>query len=153
MKKDCEDYTTFASTVNRYCEMFQRNEITPDMFKCLIFIQGLTLPSEKEVRTRLLTKLERHQKITLQSLAEECQRILNCRADAAKIQERDISNIYTIKNKPQGKKNKPFFKMNLCYGRGEFHLFKDYPFKHKNCHTYRCKGHKFSHCKLGQGNY
>ena len=57
MKKDCEDYTTFNSTVNRYCEMFQVNKITPDMFKCLIFIQGLTSPSEKEVRTRLLKKI------------------------------------------------------------------------------------------------
>ena len=57
-KKDCEDYTTFASRVNRYCERFKLNEITPDMFKCLIFVQGLTSPSEKEVRTRLLTKLE-----------------------------------------------------------------------------------------------
>ena len=31
MKKDCEDYTTFACTVNRYCERFLLNEITPDM--------------------------------------------------------------------------------------------------------------------------
>ena len=46
-KKDCEDYTTFASTVNWYCERFQLNEITPDRFKCLIFILGLTSPSEK----------------------------------------------------------------------------------------------------------
>ena len=28
-KKNCEDYTTFASTVNRYCERFELNEITP----------------------------------------------------------------------------------------------------------------------------
>ena len=58
IKKDCEDYTTFTSTVNRYCERLQLNEITLDMFKCLIFIQGLTSLSEKEVHTRLLTKLE-----------------------------------------------------------------------------------------------
>ena len=51
-KKDCEDYTTFASTVNRYYERFQLNEITPDILKCLIFIQGLTSLSEKEVRAR-----------------------------------------------------------------------------------------------------
>ena len=75
------------------------------MFKCLIFIQGLTSPSEKEVRTRLLTKLEQDQKITLQSLAEKCQCILNLGADTAKVEERNISNIHTIKNKPQGKKN------------------------------------------------
>ena len=80
----------------KYCDRFQLNKITPDMFKYLIFIQGLTSPSEKEVRTRLLTKLEQDQNITLQSLAEECQHILNLRADTAKLEERDISNIYTI---------------------------------------------------------
>ena len=61
-KKDCEDYATFTSTVNRYRERFQLNEITPDMFKCLIFIQELTSHSEKEVRTRLITKLAQDQK-------------------------------------------------------------------------------------------
>ena len=85
-------------------------------FKCLIFIQGLTSPPEKDVRIRLLTRLEQDQKITLQSLAEEYQHILDLRADAAKIEERDISNIHTIKNKPQGRKNKQFFKINPCYG-------------------------------------
>ena len=104
-----EDYTPCANTVNRYSERFQLNEITPDMFKGLIFIQGLTSPSEKEVRTRLLTKMEEDQKITLQSLAEECQRILNLRADTANIEKRDISNIHTIKNKSQCNKNKSFF--------------------------------------------
>ena len=114
LKKYCEDYTTFASTVNFYCEKFQLNEIIPDMLKCLIFIHGFTSPSEKEVCTRLLNKLEQNQKITLQSLAEECQRISNLRADTAKIEERDILNIHTIKNKAQGKKNKPFFNINPC---------------------------------------
>ena len=123
------------------------------MFKCLIFIQGLNLPSEKKVCTRLLTKLEQDQKIALQSLAEECQHILNLRADTTKIEEWDISNIHIIKNKPQGKKNKPFFKINPCYRCGELHLFKEYPFKYKKCHTCRCKGHKFSPCRLGVGNY
>ena len=101
------------------------------MFKCLIFIQGLTSPSEKEVCTRLLTKLEQDQKITLLSLAEECQHILNLGAYTAKTEEWDISNIHTIKNKPQGKKNKPFFKINPYYGCRGLHLFKDCLFKHK----------------------
>ena len=131
-KNDCEDYATYTSTVNRWnCERFQLNEITPDKFKCLIFIQGLTSPSEKEVRKSLLTKLEQDQKITLQSLAEENQHILNLWADTAKIEERGISNIHTIKNKPQGQKIKPFFKIIQCYGCGELYLFKDCPFKHK----------------------
>ena len=91
------------------------------MFKCLIFIQGLTSLSEKEVPTRLLTKLEQEQRITLHSLAEECQHVLNLRADTAKIKEWDLSNIHTIKNKPQGK---PFFKINPCYRCRKLHLFK-----------------------------
>ena len=37
---------------------FRLNEIIPDMFKCLIFIQGLTSSSEKEIRTRLLARLQ-----------------------------------------------------------------------------------------------
>ena len=75
------------------------------------------------------------------------------RAETAKIQERDISNIHTIKNKPQGKKNKLFFRINPCYGCGELHLFKDCSFKHKKYHTCGCKGHKFSPCRLGGRNY
>ena len=86
------------------------------MFECLIFIQGLTSSSEKEIHTSLFAKLEQEQKITLQNLAEECQRLLNLRVDTAKIEERDISNIHAIKKKLQGKKNTPYFKINPCYG-------------------------------------
>ena len=32
-KKDCEDYTIFAIAVNRYCERFQLNEITTEIFE------------------------------------------------------------------------------------------------------------------------
>ena len=61
------------------------------MFKCLIFIQGLTAPTDAEIRLRLLMKLEQDQKITLQNLADECQRILNLRADTAKIDQYSCS--------------------------------------------------------------
>ena len=56
-KKDYEDYTTFASTVNICCKKLQLNEITPDMFKCLIFIQGLAqkMPYLRAQRTQILT--------------------------------------------------------------------------------------------------
>ena len=100
---------TFASIVNRECEKFRLSEITPDMFKCLIFIQGLTAPKDAEIKSRLRTKLEQDQKI-LQSLMDECQCILNSRADTAKIEEQDISHIHALQNKPKGRKNKPFIK-------------------------------------------
>ena len=157
-KKDCEDCTTFASPVNRYCERFQLNEITPDMFKCLIFIQDQPHRLKKKFVQGYKTKFKQDQKKkkkkkTLQRLPEECQPILNLRADTVKSEERDISNIHKIKSKPQGKKNKPFFKINPCYECGGLHLFKYCPFKHKKWHTCWREGHKFSHCRLGGGNY
>ena len=91
-KKENKDYMTFASIVNRECEKFRLSEITPDIFKCLIFVQGLTASTDAEIRPRLLTKLEQDQKITLQNLAYESQRILTFRADTAKIEEQDTSH-------------------------------------------------------------
>ena len=93
-KKDCEDYTTYASAVNRYCERFCLNEITPDMFKCLIFIQGLTSSSEKEICTKLLAKLEQDQKNII-----KFSRGMPAYSDTAKIEERNILNIHTVKKK------------------------------------------------------
>ena len=105
---------TFASIVKRL------NEITPDMFKCLIFVQGLTAPKDAEIRSRLLTKLEQDQKITLQNLVEECQHILNLRADTA-----------LVRNKPKGRKKETSFKIIPCFDCGELHLFKNCLLRHE----------------------
>ena len=100
-KKENEDDTTFASIVNREFDKFRLSEITPGMFKCLIFVS-----KNAELRLRLLTKLEQDQKITLQNLADESQHILNLRADTVKIEEQDISHIHAVQNKPKGWKKK-----------------------------------------------
>ena len=52
-KKVRGDYSSFAGIVNRECEKF---EFTSDVFKCLIFVQGLT--EDGEIKTRILSKLE-----------------------------------------------------------------------------------------------
>ena len=41
MKKQPEDYITFASAVNKECERFKFNDLNSDQLKCLIFICGL----------------------------------------------------------------------------------------------------------------
>ena len=138
---------TFASIVNRECEKFRLSEIIPGMFKCFIFIQGLTASKDAEIRSRLLMKLEQDQKITLQNLMDECQRILNLRADMAKIEEQDIFHIHAVQNKPKCKKKETSFKINPCFGCGKLHLFKNCPFKNKEGKNRGNKGHKFSHCK------
>ena len=41
------------------------NELTLDLFKCLIFVQGLTDNKDAEMRSRILAKLDIDPKLTL----------------------------------------------------------------------------------------
>lgn len=47
------------------------------MFKCLIVEQRLTLRKDAETRSGILTKLAQDPELTLQTVGEKCQRILN----------------------------------------------------------------------------
>lgn len=49
-KKESEDYITFASIVNKYCDDFKLSELSPDNFKCLIYVQGLVSTKDAEIR-------------------------------------------------------------------------------------------------------
>ena len=51
-KKRGEYYSTFPGIVNREFEMFKLKELTSDMFKCLIFVQGLMAPEDGKIRTK-----------------------------------------------------------------------------------------------------
>lgn len=88
MKKENEDFVTYARIINKECERFKLNELTPDMFKGLIFIQGLTAKKDAEICARILMKLEQNQKLTLQGISNECQRILNLRYNTEEIEEK-----------------------------------------------------------------
>ena len=44
--KEGENYITFASVVNKYCDDFNLAELSTDNFKCLIFVQRLLLIKE-----------------------------------------------------------------------------------------------------------
>ena len=62
-RKDIEDYTTYASVVNKHCGDFKLSELSANNFKCLIFVQGLV--SAKEIRRRFLNKLENEPNLTI----------------------------------------------------------------------------------------
>ena len=102
MKSDDNDFVIFAGVVNQECE-----KLTSDSCKYLIFIHALTSNKDAEIRSRILTKLEMDSKLTLQKIAEECQRMVNLKLDTARIDERDISQIYSIR--PSKEKQKIFF--------------------------------------------
>ena len=128
-KKNTDDYTTFASVVNKECEKFKFSELTPDMFKCLIFVQEQTAQKDAEIRSRLLSKVEQDSKLTLQNIAEGYQRIIDLRHDAGKIEERDILHIHSAEKKGTRYKNEFSFRINPCYECNQIHLNKNCPRK------------------------
>lgn len=70
------DIVTYQTTVNKTCEEFKLSQLSNNQFKCLIFIMGLQSKSDLEIRTKLLAKLDSHHAaITLQQLADECERL------------------------------------------------------------------------------
>lgn len=64
-KQEHEDYISYASIVNREFEMFKLSELTLDMFKHMIVVQGLTVHRDAEIRCRILNKLEQDSKLIL----------------------------------------------------------------------------------------
>ena len=42
IKEDDEDFVAYAGKVNAQCERFKLKDFKEDMFKCLIFVQGLS---------------------------------------------------------------------------------------------------------------
>ena len=58
VKQEDDDFVTYASMVNAQCETFNLKELLSNMFNCLVFVQGLTAPKDKEIRSRILTIME-----------------------------------------------------------------------------------------------
>ena len=104
-KAENEDYLEYACTVNCLCESFNLNEISTDLFKCLIFVQGLTAPRDKEVRSSVLAIMESDPQITLQKITEECQRLINIKNDKTRIEEKNVFKVQHVKGQRAQKSN------------------------------------------------
>ena len=117
------------------------------MFKCLIFVQGLTTPKDKEIRSRILTIMEQDPNITLQKVTEECQRLINIKKDNTRIEEKCISRVQTVKQQKWIKNKEQKFICSACGGQ---HLKKYCFFKDKICFNCGRIGHRSSHCMLKQ---
>lgn len=168
-KKDSEDYITFASIVNKHCDDFKLSELSPDNFKCLIFVQGLVSTKDAEIRRRILTKLESEPELTLQKLAEDCQRCIRVKKDSKDIEESGVAHIRKVQRQirfsPSSKTNqtncfttksqmKPQKKPppSPCYRCGTLHWYKDCPYRYKTCLSCNKVGHKSAHCRTKKEN-
>lgn len=62
-QKEEEYFVTYGGIVNKGCENFKINELTPDAFKKLIFVQGLTVRKDAEIRVKIVTKIEQNSNV------------------------------------------------------------------------------------------
>lgn len=86
IKPESDDFIAYAGAVNRLCEDFKLSSLKENEFKALIFVCGLRSHRDSEIRTRLLSKLETDAAtLTVDTLATECQRLLNLKQDTALI--------------------------------------------------------------------
>ena len=155
--KEGQDYTTFASVVNKHCDDFGLSSLSADNFKVLIFTQGLVSTKDAELRRQALNRLEKEPNITLQQLAEECQRITLEKQDSKNIEVAHIRKVRTNKksyspngqakaehNFPEKSQKKPDLPCYPCQRCGELHWQNDCPYQSWKCDL--C-GHKASHCR------
>ncbi|XP_065085839.1 uncharacterized protein LOC135707866 [Ochlerotatus camptorhynchus] len=96
--QNADDFVAYASAVNKSYEDFNVNTITADQFKCLIFVAGLHSEKNKDIRTRLLAKMENEtaaDPMTLKKLLLECQQMKNLKHDTAVI-ENPKAAVYAV---------------------------------------------------------
>ena len=71
LRKEDEDFVSFAGNVNQQCERFNLKDLSIDMFKCFVFVHGLAANRNKDICSRILNKMEQDPDITLQKITEE----------------------------------------------------------------------------------
>lgn len=130
-----QDILTYAGLVNKYCEDFKLSATTVDQFKCLIFVCGLTQPTDADIRTRLLSKIENEPTATVADLVSECDRILSLKHDTAMVGNSNNQPFET--NKIDYNKKKP--KTN-CWFCGGSHYGKDCWYKQHKCNDCQRNG-------------
>ena len=103
-RKDNEDYTLFALVVNKHFDDFKQSKLSANNFRCLIFVLGLISAKGAEIRPRVLNKLENEPNLTLQQIAEDCQRFVSVRQDSKNIEESGIAHLRKVRQKKKKKK-------------------------------------------------
>ncbi|XP_062702811.1 uncharacterized protein K02A2.6-like [Aedes albopictus] len=154
LKKDpTDDYFTYAGVVNEKCEEFKLSEINADQFKCLMFVSGLNSSKDSDVRTTLLSRIESSNPatpMTLRSLAEECQRLLNLKRDTAMIEKTGgKQTVCAVKNSskpPHNSKPQSEIPNTPCWRCGDMHYSKNCPYLQHECKSCKKTGHKEGYC-------
>uniref|UniRef100_A0A5S6R6A2 RNA-directed DNA polymerase n=1 Tax=Trichuris muris TaxID=70415 RepID=A0A5S6R6A2_TRIMR len=166
VKREVDDFVTYAGTVNRACEDFQFGSLTVDQFKCLIFICGLQAPHDSELRLRLLNKLESDPGISIQKLTDECNWFIRLRQDSKLVESTGATSEHALsigalsaaKNK-RVTWQKPLCRFGTarpaetkqprspCWLCGAMHFVRFCPYRNHTCSECGKRGHKEGYYK------
>lgn len=146
-----EDIVTYAGRVNKECERFQIQKLTPDQFKSLVFVGGLTSTADAEMRTRLLAKLDTLSQPSVQELTAEYLRLVNLKKDSQMVQGQqeyqDEPFVEKVtRNSYQQHTGRPMRPPTACWNCGQWHYVRFCPFRSHRCQVCSRYGHKESHC-------
>lgn len=165
-KKSEEDYISYACVVNRQCEEFQLSKLTNNQFKCLMFVCGLNSSSDADIRTKLLSKMDSSDTLTLEDLTSETKRLIALKHDTNMIESNLVHQVHRYnnnnsdgfhKNKNNNNHNNNNNSVGVnnrsdkkpkspCWYCGDFHFVQYCPFKNHKCTQCQNIGHKEGYC-------
>lgn len=168
-KKSEDDFTAYGAKVNRACEDCQFGKLSVDQFKCLIFILGLKDVSEKDIKTRLLSKLDSEDATTanLGKLIQECNRLTNLKKDIVLGTETPDCSVNRIKKRANNQYNgtrkaerekkssspSKSHKQVVCYRCGQQHFAYNCDYRTHTCTRCNHYGHPEFNCEQAQRNF
>ncbi|XP_055604554.1 uncharacterized protein LOC129752801 [Uranotaenia lowii] len=155
-KKSTEDYFSFFYRVNKNAVDFELNRLIEEQFKCLLFVCGMKVECDVEVRTRLLAKIEDRNDVTLEQLSEDCQRLMCLKRDTAVIEgtsgplavqfvERNYNRKQISKSSPK-KVNSPKNIPPTSCCKCAMHYTCECPYKDHKCSDCGYNGHRGGYC-------
>ena len=132
--------------------------MTENQFKCLIFVAGLHSPSDADVRTRLLSRIDQNPDITLQELTNECQRLMNLKADTSLVESHASDNtifVHAVKQPkhPVSQSTNERVSSGIvkppteCWFCGSWHFARNCPYRNHKCTRCQRFGHKEGFCR------
>ena len=157
-KREDDDYVAHSGRVNRLYEDAELRCLTPEHFKCLIFIMSLKSPSDADIRLRLLNILDNDDgknEVQLKELVAEVHRCRSLAADTSMIenpvevnavqkshQKGSLTQSQEAKRKPE-----PF---KPCWQCGGMHFVKECQYSGHKCAKCDQVGHKDGYCSANR---
>ena len=152
VKTPQEDIISYAARVNQVCEQSQIFDMSPDQFKCLVFVCGLQSHADVEVRMKSLALLEDDSNQSVNKLVKAAQRLMTLKHDTSLVEDNSVQSVNAVHTKQKfqndlhQRENKKIPK-SPCWNCGELHYSKFCEFKHHKCNQCNKFGHKDGFCK------